>query len=50
LFPSWMELNLKAPSHLLENLQNMCIICDKTACRISINMYITEKNCEFMTS
>ena len=33
---SWMELNLKVPSLIFENLQDMCIIYDKTSCRISI--------------
>jgi len=37
MFSSWMELNLKVPSHIFENLQNMCIICDKSSCRICGN-------------
>ena len=36
MFSSWTELNLKVPSHIFENLQNMCIIWDKTSCRIGI--------------
>lgn len=40
LFSSWMELNLKVPSHIFENLQNMCIICDKILLGSIFSMYV----------